>query len=251
MKEEEFDKKRHKCETSRYSFIFSVYTVFSNGFALEHIRQETIKQGRKLKVLEVGCYVGNFITHSLQMRVFFDKYVGFDINPEYISEAKKLYGDRNDSEFILGNFSDPNSEVKEQFDVIVCLEMLEHITENERENVYKNFSRFLKSGGLLLIGCPINTKTQTFHVAEREKAYGHISIPVYEDVIEKLGKENINLEEFYPSYSLKSRYRIKDKSEWYLGLRKHLGAAARYIRCSVPGEQTGGGHFVFRKRKDT
>jgi len=65
-------------------------------------------------ILDVGCGFGDIIPYiSAKTKKF--EYLGIDITPEFIREAKKLYFGHK---FMVGNyFAKP---LKENFDVIVC-----------------------------------------------------------------------------------------------------------------------------------
>ena len=77
-------------------------------------------------ILDVGCGFGDIIPYiSAKAKKF--EYLGIDITPEFIREAKKLYLGHK---FIVGNyFAKP---LKENFDIIICSGAL---NANVRDNL--------------------------------------------------------------------------------------------------------------------
>lgn len=120
------------------------------------------KQYLKGEILEVGCGIGNFTN-------FLAKYgdvSAIDINREYAEQTKRLvkgkakvgFGDIEKGQYF---FNDRN------FDVVVCLNVLEHIKDDKR--ALNNLYNLLKKGGFLILLVP----SHEFLFGGIDKSLGH------------------------------------------------------------------------------
>lgn len=112
-----------------------------NGIAgyIERSRVNTILQFAKIKstdsVLEVGCEGGNLLINVPNA----NRIVGVDISQIALNDAAKLFESQGRfAEFYQCNALNPLPFRKGEFDVIICSEMLEHVTEPRKalENIY-------------------------------------------------------------------------------------------------------------------
>jgi ubiquinone/menaquinone biosynthesis C-methylase UbiE len=78
---------------------------------------------------------------------------GIDISSEAIMYANKHFRTHN-CEFFVGDMVKMDFE-KNQFDVIVCLEGLEHISKTSGVQFINESMRILRGGGVLLLSCPV------------------------------------------------------------------------------------------------
>lgn len=112
----------------------------------------------KGEILEVGCGIGNF-TNFLTS---FGKVWAIDVEVNYIRQTKKLVGIKAKVGFgdIEGKkyFFD-----QKKFDCIVCLNVLEHIKDDEQ--ALKNMFKLLKRGGELILLVPAHQ--QLFGVIDK------------------------------------------------------------------------------------
>ena len=93
---------------------------------------------------------------------------GVDIDPEAIREARERYASSR-IKFEVGNMTSlvfPN----DSFDVVCCLEGIEHITKEASKSFIQESWRLLKSDGLLLLSSPYCTNKShsgnPFHIYE-------------------------------------------------------------------------------------
>jgi glycosyltransferase involved in cell wall biosynthesis len=104
------------------------------------------------RILEVGSGVGN------QTRFFDDRkrVVASDIEPHYVRELRTRYKGR--SNVRIGSFQFPLSEADaddlagERIDTVVCLNVLEHIEDDQ--GALSGFARVLGAGGHLVLLVP-------------------------------------------------------------------------------------------------
>lgn len=112
-------------------------------------------------ILEVGCGIGNF-TNSLTK---YGYVFAIDINNNYLeafdlpeNKGKAGYGDIEKGEYFF---------TKQNFDSIVCLNVLEHIENDER--ALTNLLNLLKPGGTLILLIPAHP----FLYGAIDKSIGH------------------------------------------------------------------------------
>lgn len=118
-------------------------------------------------VLDAACGSGY---GSLLLKERSQAVVGMDISEEAIGYAKSRSAGQESIDYCLGNLSQIGScDLKyEKFDVVVCIEAIEHITEEQQNKFLAGVVQRLKPGGRLLITTPIKqgTPLTEFHVKE-------------------------------------------------------------------------------------
>lgn len=240
--------KSDKCQTTdEFSFIDSLFTVFERSFAIEQIRKYIEKNKIKPIVMDIGCYKGQLFSYLIQNRIFVD-YIGLDIRKDYL---EKSILKRKDVWLIEQDITEPF--YFKDVDIVVCLEILEHIEQSKINQVIRNVSNSLTKNGIFIVACPLNSNEKIFHYYDKEKTLGHVNFFTKEDLIELCNKNNLQLQTFFPGYSLKSSYRFKDMGQEhiYQQIKFRLGSQiARAFYLSLISEENGGGRFVFQKVND-
>lgn len=140
------------------SQIGNIYTAHHannrpRGFTImEEGRSEFLKQniGTGKKVLDIGCRNGVLTKHFADGNVVW----GVDIDPVALQEASELLKSKNEGNkfFVMDLLGDWSELEGEQFDVIVCGEVLEHLYFPEE--VVKKVTAHLKPGGIFLGSVP-------------------------------------------------------------------------------------------------
>jgi len=101
----------------------------------------TIKKWSFGKILEIGCGIG-------YISAYLGAEYGIDNNSKVIAVAKKLYPH---TAFIVGDST--NLPFKpDQFNTVVCYNVLEHLTNSEIEKTLFEVKRVLKNDGVFLVG---------------------------------------------------------------------------------------------------
>ena len=103
-------------------------------------------------ILEIPCGTG-WGTSTLNGA---KKIIGVDIHDESIEFANEHYA-TNEKSFQVGDMG--NIEFSDSyFDVVICLEGFEHVERETAQRFINETRRVLKSGGLLIMTCPIILK---------------------------------------------------------------------------------------------
>jgi len=167
---------------------------------------ETIKQyapANPQHILEVGCGMGNV---SSRMRKHWPSatIIGIDISTLSIQIAQKLFGDGKLTfkETILT----PDTFKNEQFDLIIFMDVYEHIAVNDRPDVHAALLKLLKNKGRIILTVPtphnlkwsLKNKPETMQPVDE-----HISFDVIGKVAADTGTEVI-------SYQLKNVWNVGD-----------------------------------------
>ncbi|QIV94156.1 bifunctional 2-polyprenyl-6-hydroxyphenol methylase/3-demethylubiquinol 3-O-methyltransferase UbiG [Allofrancisella frigidaquae] len=113
-----------------------------NPLRLEFIKQHTTFDNKK--VFDIGCG-GGILTESLVTKN--NKVYGLDASGEAISVAKGHAKSNNlDINYINSTIEEFAAVTEDQFDVITCMEMLEHVPDPE--SVVTSISKLAKQGSL-------------------------------------------------------------------------------------------------------
>ena len=144
-----------------------LYSLFSNSFLYsfsQRIMSGTSFRGKivskyitkkNVNVLDIGCGPAE-ILDSLPIV----KYFGYDINPAYISFAKKKYGKTGN--FYCKKFSDKELKKIPRFDHVLLLGILHHLNNREIEKLIPKIKKVLKKRGNIIAIDPILDKKQNF-----------------------------------------------------------------------------------------
>ncbi len=103
----------------------------------------------KKSIVDVGCGFGDYADFLRKEKIRFASYTGWDMNPDFINEAKK--GDDIHREFFQKDISDNTalSDFKERFDAAVMLGLLNFNLKSESVNY--SFSENLVTNAFSLV----------------------------------------------------------------------------------------------------
>ena len=181
-------------------------------------------------ILEVGCGMGNI---SSRMRKYWPDatIIGIDISTLSIQIAQKLFGDHKLSfrETILT----PDTFKDEQFDLIIFMDVYEHIAVNDRPDVHAALSKFLRDKGriILTVPTPHNLKWSLVNKPETMQPVDeHISYEVIGKLAADTGTE-VQL------YELKSVWNVGDYAHVVLEKNNDFEAAFFVHKPVTGGER--------------
>ena len=104
--------------------------------------------GKQDRVLDAGCGSGT-ISHFLSLHA--GQVIGMDSNPSAISYARTAY-DALNLQFRLGQFEDLVGD--EPFNRVYCIEVIEHLSEQQVTEVLSLFHKMTNPGGELFLTTP-------------------------------------------------------------------------------------------------
>ena len=177
----------------------------------------------KIKILDIGC--GGGLLSEPMSRLGADV-VGIDASEKNISVAK-LHAKKNNLNIKYVCSSPENYEVNEKFDVILNMEIIEHV--DNVEQFLKSCSNLLKKNGMMFVATLNKTlKSYIFAIVGAEYIMRWLPIGTHswekfvkpEDLIKVLKNYNLELEELagMKFNLIKDEWSIsKDKSVNYIG----------------------------------
>lgn len=134
--------------------------IVSNGFVYDSwqsvigtvkLRKMFVEQiarlGRGVRILDVGCGPGTLYPYIQPLDV---KYVGFDINPQYIERAKGRFHDTS-AIFIQGDAgASPMDVLMEHgpFDVVLAAAILHHLSDNQAHGLLESIPSLMAPNGI-------------------------------------------------------------------------------------------------------
>ena len=107
----------------------------------------------KKQILDFGCGPGFFLERlgsSKTGGVFF----GLDFSNETVIQARQRLSGIIPSDNIRAVESLPSPYADKSFDVILCIEVIEHLNDEQIVANFNEFSRLLKTGGYLVLTTP-------------------------------------------------------------------------------------------------
>lgn len=112
-----------------------------------------IKPNRNIRILDAGCGPGLYTTY-LALKGY--NVIGIDIDRNKIDIARKINKNTNcDSKFLQGDLNKLPFK-KEEFDLILCSDVIEHIKKDVQ--TIKELNRVLRNGGRLILSSTGNNK---------------------------------------------------------------------------------------------
>jgi cyclopropane fatty-acyl-phospholipid synthase-like methyltransferase len=117
--------------------------TYRRHYAEQHIRAQPNQH-----VLDIGCGTGDILNFLPAV-----DYVGFDMDPDYISAAKQRFGSRGT--FFCEPVNEGVNVVPRSFDVVIAHGVLHHLNDDEAKSLFRIAFAALKPGGRLLTfdGC--------------------------------------------------------------------------------------------------
>lgn len=105
--------------------------------------------GRQL--LDYGCGDGTFLSLVLDL---FPQAVGADVASDQLADCSKRFADAPAIRFLHTDTLD-ESEHSKRYDVVVCMEVLEHCPDDIQHRVIERIARVTAAGGTVVISVPI------------------------------------------------------------------------------------------------
>lgn len=171
----------------RLSAPMSDHPVLDDATIMAHCRARldiaaALAKGRR--VLDAGGWAGLGAEEYLKAGA--KHVVNLDVSPEAIRLGRERLGDDERAEFVQWDLNEtPLPFDDDAFDLIVCLEALEHLS-GQREAI-EEFDRLLSPGGLLLISVPDRDFETSWDRINQHRNAFHLHIPSREELGQWLG----------------------------------------------------------------
>ena len=134
-----------------------------------YVKRELRALGRRdeaLRVLDAGSGFGQYtwFLYRLGKRWQID---AVDVKEEQIADCSRFFSSFDKEKRVRFSVGDLTQlEAQEAYDLILCVDVMEHIEEDEK--VFANFHRALRPGGMVLISTPSDQGGSDVHDHEEE-----------------------------------------------------------------------------------
>jgi len=167
---------------------------------------------QQIAILDAGSGYGQY-TYFMANKMKPASIHAVDVKEEWISDCKEFFTTEKYPEvsFAIEDLTKLNAE--NQYDLIVCVDVMEHIVEDE--TVFANFSRALKPGGYVIINSPSIFGGSDVHDDEDESFIGEHARDGYShtDLEDKLRNQGLT------TYQYKYTYGYWGDKAWRLGIK--------------------------------
>ena len=168
----------------------------------DHLFKPMMDAARPEDVLEVGCGRGNFLYWAVERG--FKSVSGFDFSAEQVAAARQLGLPAE-----VASFQDYLSERTEAFDLIVALDVIEHLTRDEVFQFLDLCYDALRPGGYIFLTTPNAAALRPGPVMYGDLTHETFFSPQTASLVLRLtGFESIHVREIVPApTSIRSRVR--------------------------------------------
>lgn len=177
---------------------------------LRKIRAEY--SGKDLAIYDAGSGYGQY-TYFMASGMQPCGIYAVDIKEDWIADCREFYKNRPGEKVSFGVEDLTKINHTGKFDVIVCIDVMEHIHEDQ--TVFDNFYRALKPGGSVIINSPSIYGGSDVHEEGEESFVGEHARDGYshDELREKLGKSG------FTKFSHRYTYGFWGDKAWRLGIK--------------------------------
>jgi len=199
--------------------------------------RELVEEINPDSILDVGCGEGRFLG-LLGNRI---RKVGVDLSLRPIKFAQAFHPD------IEFHCADAD-QLKEEFDVVTAIEVLEHVPDEQVTNFLKILEKRIKESGKIIISVP------TTVLPVSEKHYRHYTLEIFKQQLEnsKINLEIEHVEYVYKSSSLLKLYsKLTQNKLWIIEIRPLRNFVWRMVKSkfTIANEGNGEEMIVILKKK--
>ncbi len=167
-----------------------------------HVRKkvrELYPKDTKMEIFDAGMGFGQY-TYFMAKRFPESNILAVDVKDEQVEDCRKFFSKcgYNNVKFEIADLT--KIDYQNQFDFILCVDVMEHIVEDEL--VFKNFYNAMKKGGKVLVNTPSNLGGSDAHEDDDESFIEEHARVGYskEDITEKLNRAGLEVTSFSYSY---------------------------------------------------
>jgi SAM-dependent methyltransferase len=165
-----------------------------------------------ISIYDAGTGFGQY-TYFMSNHLKPNKIYAVDVKDDWIKDLKKFYRRKNNEDVTFGVEDLTAVNHKEKFDLIVCIDVMEHIEDDVI--VFKNYYNALKPGSYVLINTPSIYGGSDVHEGDEDSFIGeHARVGYSEkDLKDKLSIAGFN--EFYYKFA----YGFWGDKAWRLAIK--------------------------------
>ena len=163
-----------------------------------HVRKkvrELYPKNTKMDIFDAGMGFGQY-TYFMAKRFPDSSILAVDVKNEQVEDCRKFFSKcgYNNVKFEIADLT--KIDYKDKFDFILCVDVMEHIVEDEL--VFNNFYSALKKGGKLLVNTPSNLGGSDAHDDDDESFIEEHARIGYskEDITGKMNRAGLEVESF-------------------------------------------------------
>ena len=167
-----------------------------------HVRKkvrELYPKDSRMDIFDAGMGFGQY-TYFMAKRFPESSILAVDVKDEQVEDCRKFFSKcgYNNVKFEIADLT--KIEYRDKFDFILCVDVMEHIVEDEL--VFKNFYSALKKGGKLLVNTPSNLGGSDAHDDDDESFIEEHARIGYskEDITGKMNRAGLEVESFDYAY---------------------------------------------------
>ncbi len=167
-----------------------------------HVRKkvrELYPKDTRMDIFDAGMGFGQY-TYFMAKRFPDSTILAVDVKDEQVEDCRKFFSKcgYNNVKFEIADLT--KIEYGDRFDFILCVDVMEHIVEDEL--VFKNFYNALKKGGKLLVNTPSNLGGSDAHDDDDESFIEEHARIGYskEDITGKMNRAGLEVESFDYAY---------------------------------------------------
>lgn len=161
----------HYAERHRRTFFLS----FSHSARFEYARRTVVELAGQ-KLLDYGCGDGTFLS---AVRDQFPDAVGADVAVDQVADCIERFGSASTIQFTTCAAL-RNEDSRQQFQVVCCMEVLEHCPQPVVEDVLDELARLAAPGAVVLISVPVETGPTLLAKQSLRRIAGWVGVPGYQ-----------------------------------------------------------------------
>jgi len=140
-----------------FSFVYNFWQrITGSESAKRKIIQNHVQPFSKAKWLDIGCGTGALLEH-VDTKLEID-FVGYDLNPEYITFAKNKYATRG--RFYCTSINGAKL-FEENFDIATAIAIVHHLNDMETEKLFELARKSISPSGVFFLAEPVWTDKQS------------------------------------------------------------------------------------------
>lgn len=169
---------------------------------------------RDMHVLDLGCGTGNLLEMIYRNRLAAKLYVGIDIRDAAVAKAQELAGQVPFEARIikqdLVNMAPPSAPKPHGWDLITCLEVIEHMSKKARcgLQLLRNIKSVMGPTTILLLSTPVFNGS----AAENHTIDGEICEYTYKELEDTIKESGLQIRNVWGTFASKSE--LMPAMEW-------------------------------------